>query len=98
MEYADLGEWIYQYLKFMDSGYGSRPFTYEKSKDWGGPTVTFDELTIWILASAKDSPARAYAKMWDNAFLTYIQYARSVQKDDWESFVRALDAMRPQQD
>lgn len=97
MQYANLGEWIYQYFQFMSSGYGNRAFTYAKSNNWAGPTVTFNELTIWILASAEDSPPRAYAKAWDKAVLAYIRYANSVQVDDWNKFVQTVKVLNPNQ-
>jgi hypothetical protein len=79
----------------MNSDYGSRPFEYAKSNKWLGPTVTFNELTIWILASAEDSPARAYAKAWDEAILAYIQYMNSAQVSDWNKFIQTVKVMNP---
>jgi hypothetical protein len=95
MQYANLGEWIYQYFQFMSSGYGSRTFTYAKSNNWSGPTITFNELTIWILASAEGSPARTYANAWDKAVLAYIRYTNSVQVEDWNKFVQTVKVLNP---
>jgi hypothetical protein len=97
MQDANLGEWIHQYFQFMSSGYGSKAFTYKKSNNWSGPTVTFNELTIWILASAENSPARAYAKAWDEAVLAYVRYSKSVLINDWNKFVQTIKVLNPTQ-
>ncbi|KAF2869183.1 hypothetical protein BDV95DRAFT_578558 [Massariosphaeria phaeospora] len=94
---VNLGLWIHEHHIFLENftkDSSTQPFVYE-DKAWPGPNVGLDDITVWILASGSDSPARAYAEEWDNAMLAYVRSWEDLGDESWTMFVHALRQLHP---
>lgn len=92
-----LGNALRQYGQYLaeENGHGSRKFVYKPKEGHDSfPTLTFHELTRWILTSGPQSSAKRHANDWDTAILHRVAHRKTLIPDYWDNFTEAATAMQ----
>ncbi|KAL1800388.1 hypothetical protein ACET3X_000730 [Alternaria dauci] len=91
----DAGDVLREYGQYItaDDGYGQQNFHYDPGNGSpSSPTLTFHELTRWIIASDEESSAKRHAKAWDEVIMTRVTHRETPRLSDWDKFIQAAAA------
>jgi hypothetical protein len=94
---SHLGNVLWQYGQYLaeENGHGSKKFFYDPNDGHSSsPTLTFHELTRWILTSGPQSNAKRHANDWDTAILQRVAHRKTLNLGHWGKFMEAATAMQ----
>jgi hypothetical protein len=82
---SSLGTWIHQYGQHLvkcGNPYKASQFMFDDKK-YDGKSVTYLELTAWIMTPEFSKKAQEFAKRWDDAINAMIVYKCNVNDENW---------------